>query len=160
MIQYFTSDFELYHPDSKLAGPATWPESCETSVHDLFDDETHSMTVQYVRKRNSDSFLQTCIIKWENTYDGWIVFVDPGDNYLMPVKKKSSKNKIRDELFDTDTDEKFMCKVCFTNKVTHCFDCGHIVCCHCCTILIQKGNDARCPTCRVRIKYPRRIYFT
>lgn len=161
MAQNFESDFELYRYTT-LLGPATWPQSCETSVHDLFDDNTHQATVEYIRKKVATGALQTCKIKWIKSINSneWIVIIDPGDGYTMAVKKKSSKNKIGDQVCNDEGDQTLCCKVCFVNKVTHCFDCGHIVCCHSCTCAIRLNNDPRCPICRVHVKNPIRVYFT
>lgn len=173
----FVSDFELYHPDglkdNLKIGDATWPPTCETSVHDLFDDETHTATVNYIRTRIATFQAQNCTVKWiklnnnNNNNDNicineeWQVVIDPGDNYIMPVVRKSTKNKISDEKFlEEEDDEKICCKICQENRVTHCFDCGHIVCCHHCTKKLIEGNDKKCPICRVPIVKPIRVYFT
>ena len=72
------------------------------------------------------------------------------------VKSEEKKNHEQKKEEEEEEDTKYDCQICFENKVSHTFECGHVVCGVCSEELLKQR---KCPFCKSPIDKAIKLFF-
>ncbi|XP_071144499.1 polyadenylate-binding protein-interacting protein 1-like [Mytilus edulis] len=124
---------QVYHESFIDSRPSLNNENTENEVQQLREVEDSQSSIQGAMGYSSELVAETLITKEiESTGNG---NQNLGDN----------------------TDDKYMCKICFDDPVEVTFlPCMHVCCCKNCS---DKLKVKQCPICRKRIRQSRPLYF-
>ena len=114
-------------------------ETCELKN---YVDENDKPTKVYFMKRNISKIKVKLLTKAKKKRGGYYAIGSEWNIYEDELKDK-------DEHKDNETvEDRFMCKICYTNKIDYISRCGHCLC-HSCKIRLRKFV---CPFCRSSLR--------